>query len=204
MRKVGGRLTLLVLVVVMSVIFFVPSYQPFYQTLPCWLKRVMPNKGITLGLDLQGGIHLVMEVDEDRAVEIAVDRSVVSLQDGLIDKKIPVESVTSTGPAQVTIQFQNAELKAQIQKLIDDYPSFSETQSAGSANRLVWELRENEVKRIKDSAINQALETIRNRIDQFGVAEPMVQRQGLKQIVVQLPGVKEPKRARDLIKETAL
>jgi preprotein translocase subunit SecD len=204
MKKVGGRLTLLALVVVLSVIFFIPSYQPFYQALPDWLKKVMPNKGITLGLDLQGGIHLVMEVDEDRAVEIAVDRSVASLQDVLVEKKIPVESVTRTGPAQITIQFQNAELKAQIQKVIDDYPTFSETESAASANRLVWEIREVEAKRIKDSAINQALETIRNRIDQFGVAEPMVQRQGLKQIVVQLPGVKEPKRARDLIKETAL
>jgi preprotein translocase subunit SecD len=204
MKKVGGRLTLLVLVVVLSVIFFIPTYQPFYQALPSWLKQVMPSKGITLGLDLQGGIHLVMEVDEDRAVEIAVDRSVASLQDVLVEKKIPVESVTRTGPAQITMQFQNAELKEQIQKLIDDYPIFSETAPAGSANRLVWELREAEAKRIKDSAINQALETIRNRIDQFGVAEPIVQRQGLKQIVVQLPGVKEPKRARDLIKETAL
>src|SRR3989441_2648928 len=204
MKKVGGRLTLLALVVVMSVIFFIPTYQPFYQALPGWLKRVMPNKGITLGLDLQGGIHLVMEVDEERAVEIAVDRSVVSLQDLLVDKKIPVESVARTGPTQITIQFQNAELKAQIQKMTDDYPTFSETESAGSANRLVWELRAIEVKRIKDSAINQALETIRNRIDQFGVAEPLIQRQGLKQIVVQLPGIKEPKRAKDLIKETAL
>ena len=204
MKKVGGRLLLLVSVVVLSVIFFIPTYQPFYQGLPDWLKKVMPNKGITLGLDLQGGIHLVMEVEEDRAVEIAVDRSVVSLQDVLVEKKIPVESVMRTGLAQITIQFQNAELKAQIEKMIDEYPTFSETVSAGSANRLVWELRDLEVKRIKDSAINQALETIRNRIDQFGVAEPIVQRQGLKQIVVQLPGVKEPKRARDLIKETAL
>ncbi len=204
MKKVGGRFLLLALVVVLSVFFFIPSYQPFYQGLPAWLKQVMPNKGITLGLDLQGGIHLVMEVDEDRAVEIAVDRSVVSLQDVLLDKKVPVESVARTGPTQITIQFQNGELKAQIQKMIDDYPIFSETESAGSANRLVWELREAEGKRIKDSAINQALETIRNRIDQFGVAEPIVLRQGLKQIVVQLPGVKEPKRARDLIKETAL
>jgi len=204
MKKVGGRLTLLAAVVVMSVIFFLPSYPPVYQELPAWLKKVMPNKGITLGLDLQGGIHLVMEVDEDRAVEIAVDRSVASLQDFLVEKKIPVESVTRTGSTQVTIQFQNGELKDQIQKVINDYPIFSETESAGSANRLIWELRDTEVKRIKDSAINQALETIRNRIDQFGVTEPIVQRQGLKQIVVQLPGVKEPKRARDLIKETAL
>ena len=86
MKKVGGRLALLVLVVMASLIFFIPSYQPFYQALPGWLKKVMPSKGITLGLDLQGGIHLVLEVDEDRAIEIAVDRVVVSLQDLLIDK----------------------------------------------------------------------------------------------------------------------
>jgi preprotein translocase subunit SecD len=204
MKKIGGRLTLLLLVLLVSALCFLPSYQPFYQALPSWAKTLLPNKGITLGLDLQGGIHLVMEVDEDRAVEIAVDRSVVGLQDLLVDKKIPVESVKRTGPTTITIQFQNSELKPQIQKLIDDFATFSENESAGSSNTIVWDLRDAESKRIKDSAINQALETIRNRIDQFGVAEPLVQRQGLKQIVVQLPGVKDPKRAKDLIKETAL
>jgi preprotein translocase subunit SecD len=204
MKKVGGRLTLLLLVILLSAVWFIPSYQPLYQALPGWVKTVLPNKGITLGLDLQGGIHMVMEVDEDRAVEIAVDRSVNSLQDLAVDKKIPVESVKRTGAATVAVQFQNADLKTQVQKLIDDFPTFIEKDGVGTANSVVWELRESEVKRIKDSAINQALETIRNRIDQFGVAEPVVQRQGLKQIVVQLPGVKEPKRAKDLIKETAL
>lgn len=204
MKKVGGRFALLGLVVVLSVVFFLPSYKPLYQALPEGLRKILPDKGITLGLDLQGGIHMVMEVDEDRAVDIAVERSVTSLQDLLVDKKIPVESVKRTAPNQITIQFSNGELKAQIQKLSEDYPTFFEVDGAGSANSIVWELREAEVKRIKDSAINQALETIRNRIDQFGVSEPLVQRQGLKQIVVQLPGVKEPKRAKDLIKETAL
>ncbi|MEW6247623.1 MAG: protein translocase subunit SecD [Nitrospirota bacterium] len=204
MKRVGGRLALLAFVVVISFIFFLPSYQPLYRQLPDWLKPVLPNKGITLGLDLQGGIHLVLEVEEDRAVEIAVDRSVVAIQDLLVEKKIPVESVKRTGFARITLSFQNADLKDQIQKLLDDFPSFYEVESAGDANTLVWELREGEIKRIKDSAINQALETIRNRIDQFGVAEPLIQRQGLKQIVVQLPGIKEPKRAKDLIKETAL
>ena len=204
MKKVGGRFALLGLVVVLSVVFFLPSYKPLYQALPEGLRKILPDKGITLGLDLQGGIHMVMEVDEDRAVDIAVERSVTSLQDLLVDKKIPVESVKRTAPNQITIQFSNGELKTQIQKLSEDYPTFFEVEASGSANSLVWELREAEVKRIKDSAINQALETIRNRIDQFGVSEPLVQRQGLKQIVVQLPGVKEPKRAKDLIKETAL
>ena len=204
MKKVGGRFALLALVVVLSVVFFLPSYRPLYQGLPDWARKILPDKGITLGLDLQGGIHMVMEVDEDRAVEIAVERSLTSLQDVLVDKKLPAESVKRTASNQITIQFANAELKPQIQKLSDEYPTFFEVDAAGSPNSIVWELRETEIKRIKDSAINQALETIRNRIDQFGVSEPLVQRQGLKQIVVQLPGVKEPKRAKDLIKETAL
>ena len=204
MKKVAGRLWLLALVLAASLVSFVPTYQPVYQALPAWAKAVLPNKGITLGLDLQGGIHMVMEVDEDRAVEIAVERSVTSLHDLLVDKKIPVESVKRTALAQITIQFQNAELKEQIQKLLEDYPTFAEQNTGGTAGSLIWELRDTEIARIKDSTINQALETIRNRIDQFGVAEPVVQRQGLKQIVVQLPGVKDPKRAKDLIKETAL
>ncbi|MGH7209241.1 MAG: protein translocase subunit SecD, partial [Nitrospiraceae bacterium] len=204
MKKVSGRFVLLGVVVILSIAFFLPSYPSLFHSLPDWLKRVLPSKGITLGLDLQGGIHLVLEVEEDRAVEIAVDRSVNSIQDFLVDKKIPVESVKRTGQTQVTIEFQKAELKAEIQKVLDEFPSFYEVEQSGTANRLVYELREGELKRIKDSAINQALETIRNRIDQFGVAEPLIQRQGLKQIVVQLPGIKDPKRAKDLIKETAL
>jgi preprotein translocase subunit SecD len=204
MKKVSGRLGLLALVIATSVICSLPSYQPLYQTLPGWMKTVLPDKGIALGLDLQGGIHLVMEVDEDRAVEITVDRTVTSLQDLLAEKNIAVESVKRTASQQITIRFGDEGLKASIQKLIDEYPSFAENESAGTPTSLVWELREAESKRIKDFAINQALETIRNRIDQFGVTEPIVQRQGLKQIVVQLPGIKEPKRAKDLIKETAL
>jgi len=204
MKRVGGRLLLLSSVILVSLVFFVPTYRPLYQAVPDWARKLFPDKGITLGLDLQGGIHLVMEVDEDRAVEIALDRTVVSLQDLLLEKKIPIESVKRTGLNHLAINFQNPELKDQIKKLIDDYPTFTDTESAGSSNTVVWELRDMEIKRIKDSAINQALETIRNRIDQFGVAEPLVQRQGLKQIVVQLPGVKDPKRAKDLIKETAL
>ena len=173
MKKVGGRLLALVTMVVASIIFFLPSYQPLYKELPRWVREVLPDKGITLGLDLQGGIHLVLEVEEDRAVEIAVERTAAGLQDLLVEKKIPAESVKRTGSSQITIGFQNAELKAQVQKLLDEFPTYVENEGAGSGNKVVWELREAEIKRIKDSAINQALETIWNRIDQFGVAEPL-------------------------------
>ena len=204
MKKVGGRFGLVGLVIVVSLVFFIPSVPALYHPLPEWLKSVLPNKGITLGLDLQGGIHLVLEVEEERAVEIAVDRSVNAIQDLLVDKKIPVESVKRTASNQVTLAFQNGELKSQIQKIMEDFPSFVEAESQATSTTIVYEIKDAEIKRIKDSAINQALETIRNRIDQFGVAEPLIQRQGLKQIVVQLPGIREPKRAKDLIKETAL
>src|SRR5438094_502076 len=90
MKKVGGRFALLGVVVILSIAFFLPSYPSLFHALPDWLKKVLPSKGITLGLDLQGGIHLVMEVEEDRAVEIAVDRSVNSIQDFLVDKQITV------------------------------------------------------------------------------------------------------------------
>jgi preprotein translocase subunit SecD len=204
MKKVGGRLLALAVVVVGSIVFFLPSYQPLYKELPKWLRSVLPDKGITLGLDLQGGIHLVLEVEEERAVEIAVDRAVVSAQDLLMEKKIPVESVKRVGSSQILFSFQKSELKESVQKLLDDFPTYMEVEGSATPNSVLWALRDTEIKRIKDSAINQALETIRNRIDQFGVAEPLIQRQGLKQIVVQLPGIKDPKLAKDLIKQTAL
>jgi preprotein translocase subunit SecD len=204
MKKVGGRLLALTAVVVASVVFFLPSYPPLYHELPRWLRAALPDKGVTLGLDLQGGIHLVLEVEEDRAVEIAVDRAVVAVQDLLLEKKIPAESVKRLGSSQIGISFQNPDLKSQVQKLLDDFPTYVEVEASGTANSVLWAMREAEIKRIKDSAINQALETIRNRIDQFGVAEPLIQRQGQKQLVVQLPGIKEPKMAKDLIKQTAL
>ena len=204
MKKVGGRLLALTAVIVASVVFFLPSYPPLYDELPRWLRAVLPDKGITLGLDLQGGIHLVLQVEEDRAVEIAVDRAVVAVQDLLLEKKIPAESVKRAGSSQIAISFQNPDLRSQVQKLLDDFPTYVEVETSGTANSVGWTMREAEIKRIKDSAINQALETIRNRIDQFGVAEPLIQRQGQKQIVVQLPGIKDPKMAKDLIKQTAL
>src|SRR5579885_3013545 len=124
MKRVGGRFALLGVVVVLSVAFFLPSYPALYQSLPAWMKKVLPTKGIALGLDLQGGIHLVLEVEEDRAVEIAVDRSVNAIQDLLVDKKLPVESVKRTGADEVTLAFQNAELQSQIQKAMEDFPAF--------------------------------------------------------------------------------
>ncbi len=204
MKRVKGRLVLLGLFVILSVIFCLPSFKALYESLPTWMKQVLPDKGIALGLDLQGGIHMVLEVEEDRAVQIAIDRQVTAIQDLLVEKKVPVESVKSSEQNRIVLSFQNGDLKPEIQKALEEFPTFYEDQASSSDNQLIYVFREEEVKRIKGSAIDQALETIRNRIDQFGVAEPLIARQGLRQIVIQLPGVENPKRAKELIKETAL
>ncbi|MDA2909591.1 protein translocase subunit SecD [Nitrospiraceae bacterium AH_259_D15_M11_P09] len=204
MKRVGRRFALLALVLGLSLTFLIPTYQPLYRALPSWVKKVLPDRGVVLGLDLQGGIHLVLEVEEDRAVEIMVERSVRAIQDWLVEKEISVESVDRTGLVRVTVRFPDEASKVDIQKALLEFPPFFEVEESSASDSLVYELREGEIKRVKDSAISQALETIRNRVDQFGVAEPMIQRQGLKQIVVQLPGIEEPKRAKALIQETAL
>jgi preprotein translocase subunit SecD len=200
-KNIRTRAILLTLSVLISVLFFLPS-TPWYSSFPDWWKQYLPSKGITLGLDLQGGIHLILEVEEDKAVENLTDRYGNNMKNLLDEKKLATVSVKRTGAAEVTVQYPESTKKEEIIKLIEgDFPTFGLKED--KSGEIVFLLAEAEVKRIKDSATTQALETIRNRIDQFGVAEPLIQRQGTNQIVIQLPGVKDPQRAKRLIGETA-
>ena len=203
MKKLRGRFLLLAVVTVLSCILAVPSFPGFYQSLPDGVKRILSHRGLSLGLDLQGGIHLVLEVEEERAVEIAVDRSRKAVEELLAEKTIVFNGVERVGHTVMVVDLQNESDADEVRILLEDnFPSFEPQKTSGT--RLEYELRSTEAQRIKTSAINQALETIRNRIDQFGVAEPLIQRLGLNQIAIQLPGVQDPQRAKDLIQKTAL
>lgn len=193
-KKVLWRLLLISITVVLAVVFFLPN-TPVFQHMPDWWKKNMPGKGIVLGLDLQGGLHLVFEVEGDKAVEITTDRYASQLRDLFVKKNITTD--VSVSGLTITVSPSSAETK----KLIaDNFPIFS---AAESGNSTAYKILSKEAQRIKDNAADQALETIRNRIDQFGVAEPTIHRQGENEIVVQLPGIKDPKRAIDLIGKTA-
>ena len=197
MKKLRGRFLLLLMVTVVSCILAVPSFPWLYESLPDGVRNILSHQGLSLGLDLQGGIHLVLEVEEERAVEIAVDRLRKAVEDLLAEKSIAVDDVSREGLSRITIDLQNESDMDEVQTLLDDdFPSFESERSTGT--RLEYELRSEEAERIKTSAINQALETIRNRIDEFGVVEPLIQRLGLNQIAIQLPGVQDPQRAKDL------
>lgn len=203
MKKIRGRFFLLLAVTVVSFILALPSFPSFFQSLPDGMQRVFSHRGLSLGLDLQGGIHLVLEVEEARAVEIAVDRSRKAIEELLKDKGLTEIGVKREGVERILVTLSNESEAEQVHTLMDDaFSNYVRQKDEGLTLR--YELREAEVDRIKNSAINQALETIRNRIDEFGVAEPLIQRLGANQIAVQLPGVKDPQRAKDLIKETAL
>jgi preprotein translocase subunit SecD len=194
-KNVLWRFSLIGFTVLIAVIFFLPN-TPLFKFMPDWWKKSMPSKGIVLGLDLQGGLHLVFEVEGDKAVEASTERFVYLIKDTLQKKKLQAE-VKRNG-LQIEITPSSPEISTVIK---ENYPNFNASTSGQS---LVLAMADKEKTAIKDNAANQALETIRNRIDQFGVSEPTIQRQGENEIVVQLPGVKDPKRAIDLIGKTAL
>ena len=188
------RIILIIITVIAAVIFFLPN-TPLFQHMPDWWTKNMPGKGIVLGLDLQGGLHLVFEVEGDKAVVIATDRAATLIASAL-QRKSMQGTVKREGPFIIVTPADSG-----VRKVVEDmYPSLS---LMDSADALKYGFSTAEAQKIKDAATDQVLEIIRNRIDQFGVAEPTILRQGANEIVVQLPGVKDPKRAVDIIGKTA-
>ncbi len=162
-----------------------------------------PDKRIHLGLDLKGGIHLVLQVHTEDAVRAEVDDAMERVRGDLTEKgfapallqRLPDGNGFELRPA------ANTPGKT-LDKVIDDrLPDFKVNRGVTISATLKPEV----TRAVKDLATRQALETIRNRIDQFGVSEPVIQRQGLEgdRIVVQLPGIDDPARVKDLIRATA-
>lgn len=202
-KGVGWRVTLIILFIVMSCVYLVPTLS---QKLPGWWKGLLPKDKIHLGLDLQGGTHLVMEVETNKAVEGTLDLVATDLEDTLTAKNLRFKRVSRTGFDKVSVVLYEKDTAAQVQKLLKDkYRDYEQVSSVeeGGMIGIQLRMREQDMQDRKDKAVAQALETIRNRIDQFGVSEPVIARQGINQIVVQLPGIKDPQRAIDLIGRTA-
>jgi preprotein translocase subunit SecD len=158
---------------------------------------------IKLGLDLRGGVHLALEVEKDKAVTSAVKRYASELKDLMNKKEIDYDSIRSKDDT-VIIKLFDASSLSSVKDIMTEYPMFQEKHWNPDTLEVTYILREKARKEIEENAIDQALETIRNRIDQFGVAEPSIQREGKNRIIVQLPGIDNPERALKLIGKTAL
>jgi preprotein translocase subunit SecD len=203
-KGAGVRIALILGFVLLSCVYLVPTVS---SSLPAWWKGVLPSERIHLGLDLQGGTHLVLEVDTVKAVEGTLDLVATDLEDSLTAKNLRFKKIFRSSSDAVSVVLYEKDTAESVKKLIAD--KFRDTYQVvpsiedGGLVGLRLRMKEQDIQDRKDKAVAQALETIRNRIDQFGVSEPIIARQGLNQIVVQLPGIKDPQRAIDLIGRTA-
>ncbi len=199
-RYLKWKVLLVLFLTLASVILVLPS---FYQNLPTWFKKYVYGARLKLGLDLQGGMHVVLKVDVDKAIRNALNASVQDLREALGKRGIKV--VVKEAPEGLILAFGNERDLARARELISrDYPELRILKEKGGRYpELLLALSEERARFIRDHAVEQSLEVIRNRIDQFGVTEPVIVRQGKDKIVVQLPGVKDPQRALKLIGQTA-
>jgi preprotein translocase subunit SecD len=203
-RKLQWRGILVLLVVVIALIYLTPTIS---KTLPPWWPNVLPEEKIRLGLDLKGGMHLILEVQAQRAVESHLERTVEDIKYSLRRSKIRYQELKRDGSDRIGLTLLRPDDRKPTQQMVEKNFSDLAVESGslgkgGLAMELV--LSEQAQQHIKRMAMDQAVETIRNRIDQFGVAEPDIRPQGRDRILIQLPGIKDPKRAIDIIGKTAL
>jgi len=192
------RVILGLLVLVAAVIKIAPN---FIDTDNMW----WPAKGkIVYGLDIQGGVHLVMGIDNDAVMAERMQRTLHSLEEGLLKKDLQLKGeVTNSGQYEMKVKLEGSTDVATVQKYIEDYYPQTLQILDASGDTVTFKLFDLKVAEFKKQIVDQAIEVIRNRIDEFGVAEPSIAAQGDSRILVQLPGIKDAERAKELINRTA-
>jgi preprotein translocase subunit SecD len=171
---------------------------------PHWLASIgaLP---MYLGLDLRGGVHFLLQVDMKAALDKAADRYTTDIRSLLREKKVQYAGVVREGTS-VVVRFRDGaergKARGEIEKAFPDL-LLRDAETAPGELRLVGALKPEAQKRIQDGAVQQNITILRNRVNELGVAEPIVQQQGADRVVVQLPGVQDTARAKDILGRTA-
>jgi preprotein translocase subunit SecD len=203
---VAGVLALAAYLLYPSYVFYFEATQEqkddhtkFCEALPPWATC----KKFNLGLDLQGGVHLVMGVRVDKALEQRADRMADALREELATEKLAFNRIDRPrDTATIRVALAAATDTDAFEKYLRREFSLLSVVDR-TANVYELELLEEEADFVKQTAVDQAIKTIRNRADSFGVTEPTIAKRGSENILIQLPGVKDPQRAIDLIGKTA-
>jgi preprotein translocase subunit SecD len=173
------------------------------STVPDWLSR-LGGRPMTLGLDLQGGVHFVLQVDQKAALDKRMDAYAEDVRTTLRDARIAYQSVErrpdNTIIAVLSPSVGEQDVERARQLLAKNEPALGHTVNG---NRLTVSVPDSELTTIANGAIEQNINTLRNRVNQLGVAEPIIQRQGADRVVVQLPGVQDTAEAKRMIGATA-
>jgi preprotein translocase subunit SecD len=174
-------------------------------SIPAWLNR-LGVEPMFLGLDLRGGVHFLMEVDMDAAVRKAEERYVSELRSLLRENKIRYKTISRREQGGILIRYRDSAQQAEGDALIDD--NFRELEADtiegnGGEHQTRLALSEQTMRETQKNALQQNITTLRKRVNELGVAEPVIQQQGEKRVVVQLPGVQDTARAKEILGATA-
>ncbi|MDI6796611.1 MAG: protein translocase subunit SecD [Desulfatibacillaceae bacterium] len=211
MRQFKWRLALVLVVTLAAVLLLFPSVDYYSkdraQTGPASKENTLwPHKVFNLGLDLQGGMHLVLEVQAEKAVESLMERKLHDMRDELRTARIR-HTDFGRDAASIHITLLGNEAISGFEKMMDDqFPelAYLSRTAIGDNLTVVLNLPEGERSRVMENAVGQALETLRTRVDEFGVEEPQLVREGRRRILIQLPGIKDAEKAKQRLGETAI
>ena len=198
MGSIGYRALIFAALLVASVIFVLPT---FVSPVPTWWPWQQP---VRLGLDLQGGTHLLYQVEIDKGLDARVEQIGRDVENVLRDAQVGAFTVERQGKT-LLVRLANRDKRADAKRVLQEkFPTLVLEESGSEEADLKLALSPREELTLRERFVEQALQILRNRIDQFGVSEPTIQAQGRDKIVVQLPGIQDPQRAKDLIGRTAL
>ncbi len=201
MKNFPLRLGIVCAVVIIAIVFICPTIHMVINKKQ--QPELWPNKKINLGLDLQGGMHLLLEVQTDKALEGTMDQLSHDIRSTLRKEKIKFLDIKLVEGVIISVKIKDQDNYNKFNELLkSDFADLEATEKDNFS--VVLRLPAKQAAHNKKMATDQALETIRNRIDQFGVSEPDIRIQGENRILIQLPGIKDTKRAKELIGKTAL
>jgi preprotein translocase subunit SecD len=198
------RMAITAVICLGALYFLLPTLIP---QLPSPWNEYFPKDKIHLGLDLQGGMHLLMEIDTDKALEAMMERTANDLKESLMENKIRFRNVEKAKGATISLQLAESAGKNALDKVLQDkYPDLEIDSSSPNEDAQIVhiKIKDKRAVELKKLTVEHSLETIRNRVDQFGIAEPEIIPEGANRILIQLPGIKDPERAKNLIGKTAL
>jgi len=210
-KGLGWKVILIVAVVLIFAygIFGIPAGFSGGALADALLSSGTFRNGIHLGLDLKGGTHLILQVQVNDAINADSDTAIESLKDGLRKAKVNYTDITKPDPVnrpeQIVIKGVPPESSSALRDLVSSrLPQYDA--ASGANDTWTVTMKPTALTAMKDQAVTQAIETIRNRVDQLGVAEPIIEEHGLGQyqILVELPGIDDPARVKDVIKSTAV
>src|SRR5262245_1679937 len=172
-RSVTVRLIILLVMTGAAVVYLIPTY---LGELPAWWPAFLPKDRINLGLDLQGGSHLILEVKVDKAIENRVEHVKEDVRRLLAEKGIADAAVERTKDNQIQLKTPSAESEKLRDLLKIEFPTLAQISSRTADGKLemLLALPKEELRPLREETVDQSLETIRNRIDQFGVSEPII------------------------------